>query len=325
MSERRLSNTTILAKIGTTYGTDAVPTGGANAMLVSDVTINPLEASNQDRNNIRAYMGAEESLSGPSFKSLNYSVELVGSGTKGTAPAWGALLRACGFAQTVTADTRVDYLPVSTGFEWVDQYYFADGVLHKLLGCRGTVSLDMSSGVIPKLKYQFRGLDGGISTASPSGVDYSGWKTPEVVTNANTLPLLRGCTHSATGDPALSGGTTTVYNKFMLDMGIEAPFMPFVGQESVEITKRKITGDLEVALSASEEVALMANVKANTLVSLGLQHGLVEGRRSLIFARGVQLTSPAYSDVNGKLMNTYKTTLVPSGTGNDELRIVTSF
>lgn len=325
MAQRRLKNTTILAKIGSVYGTDVIPTGAANAILVSDVSFSPLEASNVDRNFIRAYMGASESLVGTAFKSLSYSVELVGSGAAGIAPAWGPLLRACGFSETLTATTRVDYLPISTAFEWVDQYYFADGVLHKLLGCRGTASLDLSSGVIPKIKFQFKGIDGGLAAGTPAGVDYSTWKTPQVVTDVNTIDLLMGCTHADVVAPVLVGGTATPYNKLMFDFGIDAPHIPLIGGESVEIMDRKITGDLEIDLTAAQDVAFMGTVKANTLGSMGLVHGTVVGNKTLIFAPSVQLTTPTYSDLSGKLMNSYKLVLPPSGAGNNELRIVTSF
>ena len=325
MPQRRLKNTTILAKVGSVYGTDAIPTGAANAILVSDVSFAPLEASNVDRNFIRVYMGASENLVGTAFKSLSYSVELVGSGTAGIAPSWGPLLRACGFSETLTATTRVDYLPISTAFEWIDQYYFADGVLHKLLGCRGTASLDLSAGAIPKIKFQFKGVDGGLAAGSPVGVDYTTWKTPQVVTDANTIDLLMGCTHSPTGAPALAGGTSTPYSKLMFDFGIDAPHIPLIGGESVEIMDRKITGDLEVDLTAAQDVTFMGNVKANTMGSMGLVHGTVTGNKTLLFAPNVQLTTPSYSDINGKLMNSYKLVLPPTGTGNNELRIVTSF
>lgn len=325
MATRRLKNTTILAKLGAVYGTDIVPTGAANAILVSDVSFTPLEATNVDRNFIRAYMGASENLVGTAFKSLSYSVELVGSGTAGTAPAWGPLLRACGFAETLVALTRVDYLPISTAFEWVDQYYYADGVLHKLLGCRGTASLDLSAGAIPKIKFQFKGIDGGVAVNAPAGVDYATWKTPQVITDINTLDLLRGCTHAAVVAPALVAGTVTPYSKFTLDFGVDAPFIPLIGGESVEIMDRKITGDLEVDLTAAQDVSFMADVKANTLQSLGLVHGTVVGNKTLIFAPGVQLISPTYGDLSGKLMNNFKLVLPPTGIGNNELRIVTSF
>lgn len=322
---RRMKNTTVLSKLGVTYGVDAVPTGGANAILVSDVSFTPLEANNVDRSFIRAYMGSSENLVGTAFKSLNYSVEMVGSGTVAVAPNWGPLLRACGFAETITALTRVDYLPISTSFEWIDQYFYADGALHKLLGCRGTASIDFSAGGIPMLKFSFKGVDGGIATGAPSGVDYTSWQVPQVITDVNTDNLLRGCTHAAVVAPALVGGTILPYNKYTLDLGVENPFIPIIGGEAVEIMDRKITGDLEISLTATQDVSYMAEVKANTLASLGLVHGTVANRKVLVFAPNVQLHTPTYADLSGKLMNGYKLTVPPTGTGNNELRIVTSF
>jgi len=325
MPNRRLRNTTILAKIGVTYGTDVVPTGAANAIFVSDVSFTPLEANNVDRNAILSYLGANENLVGTAFKSLNFSVELVGSGTAGAAPSWGPLLRACGFAETLTAVTRVDYLPISTSFEWVDIYVFYDGALHKLLGCRGTASLDFSAGIIPVIKFQFKGVDGGIAAGTPAGVDYTTWKVPQVATDANTASLVRGATHAAGVAPAFVGGTELPYSKFMLDLGIDAPFIPLIGSESVEIMDRSITGDMEVDLSAADDVTYMGYVKANTLASMGLIHGTVAGNKVGIFAPNVQLHTPSYSDMSGKLMNAYRLTLPPTGTGNNELRIIASF
>lgn len=325
MATRRMKNTTVLAKIGVTYGTDVVPTGAANALYVSDVSFSPLEATNVDRNLLRAYMGASENLVGTAFKSLGYSVELVGSGTAGIAPAWGPLLRACGFSETLTASTRVDYTPISASFEWIDQYVFWDGALHKLIGCRGGWSIDCNSGAIPKLKLNFNGIDGGIAATAPSGVDYTGWQTPQVVTDANTDDLLLGCSHSTSGAPAFTSGTAYPYSKLAFDLGGDAPFIPLVGGESVEIMDRKLTGDLEIDLTAAQDVSMLAIVKANTLQSLGWKHGTAANKKVLIYTPGMQLTTPTYSDLSGKLMNAYKMVLPPSGTGNNELRIVTSF
>lgn len=325
MPNRRLKNTTILAKLGVVYGTDVIPTGAANAILVSDVSFTPLEASNVDRANIRSYMGASENLVGTAFKSLGYTVELVGSGTAGTAPSWGPLLRACGFAETLTGVVRVDYLPISTSFEWIDQYVYYDGALHKLLGCRGTATLDFSAGAIPKIKFQFKGIDGGLAAAAPAGVDYSTWKTPQVATMANTQTLVRGATHASATAPAFVGGTPVTYNKFSLDLGVDAPFNALIGAETVDIMDRKISGDVELDLSAADDVTYMGYVKTNALASVGLIHGTTVGNKVGVFMPGVQLHTPSYVDMSGKLMNAYKMTVPPTGTGNNELRIITSF
>jgi hypothetical protein len=52
----------ILAKIEGTYGTDPVPTGGANAILMTDVELKPMEGQDVSRNIERPYLGAQEEI-----------------------------------------------------------------------------------------------------------------------------------------------------------------------------------------------------------------------------------------------------------------------
>ena len=51
-----MRNTAILAKIETTPGTDAAPTGAANALLVSNASFE-FNYNNFDRDPLRGYMG----------------------------------------------------------------------------------------------------------------------------------------------------------------------------------------------------------------------------------------------------------------------------
>src|SRR3989338_10969454 len=103
---RYIRNTAILAKIEATYGVDPVPTEAANALLVSNVSINPLNAQNASRDLIRPYLGGSEQLVGTAFVEMSFDVELQGSGAAGTDPAYFPLLEACGFAASRTAAVR---------------------------------------------------------------------------------------------------------------------------------------------------------------------------------------------------------------------------
>ena len=160
---RYIRNTALLAKVETTEGTDAVPTGTANALLISNVTINPLNAQNVDRSIVRPYFGASEQLVGTAYVSIDFTVELAGSGTAGTAAPWGELLRACGFAETGAAGYK-QYAPdAPSSQKSATLYYYDDGVLHKLLGAKGTFKLAMGIGERPTLAFSFTGKDGGVS------------------------------------------------------------------------------------------------------------------------------------------------------------------
>lgn len=93
---------TILAKIESTYGTDPTPTGGANAILLRSLNVAPIQADIVSRDLIRTYLGNSEQLLASAYVSLDFEVEIQGSGTAGVAPAWAPLLKACAFAETVS-------------------------------------------------------------------------------------------------------------------------------------------------------------------------------------------------------------------------------
>ena len=316
---RYLRNTTLLAKVETAYGTDAVPTGAANSMLVSDVTITHTYA-NVGRDLIRSFMGGSEELVGTKHVAIEATVELQGSGTAGTAPAWGPLMRACGFAENdlLTPD-RIEYVPVSTAFESASIYYYMDGALHKALGCRGNVEINAAIGERPTLKFSLLGIDGGVTAATPSGVTYANFKTPLVVTEANVADFLMGCTY-ATG--AFTGGAAVCSRGLTLNAGNDVQYIPTLGCEGVDIVSRAATGALSLDLAAAAEVAAMTAVEANTLSSIGMTLGASAGYITRIFVPYAQRTNPKYEDVSGRAHVSFDLRCVPGATGNDEIKII---
>ena len=94
----------IVAKIESTYGTDPTPTG-ANAILVRNLEITPLEAETVNRDLVRPYLGASDQLLAQTRVSMTFEVEMAGSGTAGTAPAYGPLLKACGWPSMNWSET----------------------------------------------------------------------------------------------------------------------------------------------------------------------------------------------------------------------------
>jgi hypothetical protein len=194
---RYIRNTVILAKTEVTYGTDSTPTEAANAILISNVSINPLSASNVDRALVRPYMGGSEQLVGVSFVDLSFDVEISGAGTAGAAAAYGPLLLACGFAETLSVGVRAEYNLVTPAVGSVTIWYFSDGVKHVARGCRGTVQINMSVGGRPVFSFKFLGLDGGVSAATPIGADADGIQDAGSHHRANTGDLTFGATYTA--------------------------------------------------------------------------------------------------------------------------------
>lgn len=316
---RYIRNTLVLFKVETTSGTDAAPTGGADAVLVTDLSINPLDATNVDRDFIRPYFGGSEQLVATANIKCSFTVELAGSGTAATAPQWGDMLLACAMAESLlTVPNRVEYSPITTSLKTGTLYWYDDGVLHKAFGAMGNAKLMAKVGDRPKIAFDFVGVDGGISAASTTGT-FTAWKTPPTMTKANVVDVTLGPTY-ATG--ALSGGTAYPSTGLELDFGNAVQFVPTLTYESVDITDRSITGSVQFDLTAAQEVTFMATVKANTTQSLGLTIGTAAGNKVILYAPKVQLINPTKQEVQGRRFIGYQMRLVPSA-GNDEILIVT--
>lgn len=318
MPSRYIRNTAILAILEVTYGVDPVPSGAANAMLVSNVQPKPLEADTVDRELIRPYFGASEQLVGTVNHAIDFDVELAGSGTAGTAPKWSPLIRACGFAEAVTAVTRVDYTPVSTAFESATIYWYDDGVIHRLTGARGTVSIKAGLSGRPVLSFSFVGIYNAPTATPLPAVTLTGFQKPLVITDANTGDITLGCTYAA---GALVGGTAFPSQGIeQLDVGNEVNHIPLLGGESVDITGRQVTGKFKLDLTAAQEVTQMANVVANLTQGLGFVHGVTAGNIVLLHMPAAQLLQPEMAEIKGKRLVGFQFRAVPVA-GNDELRI----
>lgn len=317
---RFIRNTVILALVESEYGTDPVPTG-ANAMLVSNLSINPLNAQNVGRDLVRGYMGGSEQLVGNRFVECGFDVELVGGGTAGTRPAWGDLMLACGWAETASVGTRVDYLPVSSGFQSATIYWYDDGLLHKVTGARGTVGFKLNAGGRPVMSYSFKGLYNAPTAVSNATPTLTGFKAPIAVSEPNTADLTFGGTHSGTGAPAITGGTAYPSQGIEFTQGNTVDHIPLLGGESIEITAREATCSFQLDLTAAQEVTFMANVASNTASSIGLIHGTTAGYKSLLWLPSVQQINPAKQDVSGKRMVGFTGRVLPVS-GNDEARLV---
>lgn len=316
---RLMRKTAILAKIETTYATDAAPTGAANAILISNATFT-FNYNNVDRDLMRAYLGGAEQLVGSRNVTASFDVEIAGSGAAGTAPAWGPLVRACGMAETITASARVEYNPVSATFDSLTIYYSVDGLLHKAIGCRGTMTMGMGEGERPLFKFTFTGIDGGTVAQADPAQTLTAFKPPLVVTDANSGDIKLGGTY-ATG--AITGGTAYPSRGLQLDLGNTVQYIPMLGGQSVEITQRATTGSMQLDLTAAQGATFITDINSNTTTSLSFEHGTTAGNKVLVFAPVVQRINPSWQDFNGTVQLGMDLRLTPN-TGNDELRIVVS-
>ena len=300
---------TILAKTEVTYGTDPTPTGLANAILVRNLNITPLNAELASRDLVRPYLGASEQLLASSYVAVDFEVEMAGAGTAGTAPAYGPLLLACGMSETLVALATATYTPVSTAFKSVTIYYNVDGVLHKITGARGNVELNIAAGQIPTFKFSFTGLyNAPTDTAAPT-VTYTSFQTPLVANNDNT-----------TGFSLFS--YSGILSSLALNLSNAVAFRNLIGLEDVLMTDRQVNGTCVIEAPSIATKDFFSIALANALGALDITHGITAGNKVQITSARVDISNPTYQDMNGIQMLQIPLTLVPSTAGNDEISIV---
>lgn len=301
----------ILAETESTYGTDPTPTGAANAILVRNLSITPQNSELVSRDLVRPYLGASEQLLAGVHVTCEFEVEMAGSGTAGTAPAYGPLLLACGLSATTSAGVSVTYAPVSSAFGSVTIHYNVDGVLHKLTGCRGNVQVSLQVGQIPVFRFSFTGLyNAPIGEALPSPT-YTAFQTPLAANSDNTTGFQL---HSYAG--ALQSAE--------INFGNAVNYRMLVGAEDVLMTDRQVTGTAVIEAPTIAQKDFFAPAIATTLGNFQVTHGTVAGNRVQLTSSRVTLGPPTYQDSNGIHMLSVPMTFVPSTAGNDEISIVVS-
>lgn len=318
---RYIRNTVILAKVEGTPGTDAVPVVGSDAVLVSDMTITPLDAQNINRDLVRGYFGGSEQLVSTAFSRVQFTVELAGSGTANVAPQWGDLLLGCGFAESILGTpNRVEYLPISSSLKTLTIYYFDDGVRHILNYCMGNVRFEMKAGDRPKMMFDFVGREGTISSTAAGATTLTAWRTPVGMAAVNVVDITLGCTYSA---GALASGTVYPSTGLTLDLGNVVNYTALLSTDRVDLSQREVTGHMDLDLTAANEVTFTATVKANTTTGLGFTVGTAAGNKIIFHAPAHQIINPSKQEINGSRLIGYDLRLVPTTAGNDELRIIT--
>lgn len=307
----------LLAKTEGTYGQSAAP-DGTNALLVSNLEVSPLEIELLDRELITPYLGNSEKVVGQRMVQVNFDVELAGSGTAGTAPQWGPVMKACGFAEALVGASpgpaSVTYTPVSSSFSSVTLDFNADGNKHLVTGCRGTATINLNAGEIPKISFQMMGIYNAVTAASAVTPTFANQADPVVVNSVNTTSV-----------SAFS--FSACLESFSLDLGNETPFRQLAGcTQQVLITERAPSGEISIEApivgSGAGQKDFFAAVSAQTLGAITWQHGQTAGNIITFNAPTCNLDSPSYADSDGVMMLNLPYMPIPSSSGNDEFTLV---
>lgn len=159
----------ILAKIESVYGTDPTPAEATEALIVKGEPSYEVLGSSRSREVAMPTFGRLKGVNVGDGLKISFVTELKHSGTANTASRYGPLFRACNMTQAI--DSTVIYTPNSTMLgESITIYFYRGGVLHKLVGCRGTFQLNMTAGEICTVSWEFTGLyaDNAADVAQPA-------------------------------------------------------------------------------------------------------------------------------------------------------------
>jgi hypothetical protein len=234
MAAKRDLNSALVSVIETTEGIAESATPSTDVVLVENLQLK-FNESQQTTQEVTGTLDSSTDIPIGGAASVTFDTWLKGSGTPGTAPEIGKLLKACAYGETITASAigvptaataatansvtvpaspfagavdaylgmvaqltgnptgpiftgilgfsasqvmtlaesfspvlststlvkipaNVLYLPVSTGIPSLTHYVYKDGVLHTIVGCRGTVDYAFEAGKGIKLSWSFQGI-----------------------------------------------------------------------------------------------------------------------------------------------------------------------
>lgn len=152
----------IAVKIESTEGTDATPADADVVAPAYNIEWSP-SVEMSERDNVQASFSRLSQVAGERSATVSFATELKGSGTAGTVPAnLSAALRACGLSETIVAVTSVTYAPVSEDIPSVTievREGAANGTFKskKLLGARGTFTIEAVKGDVVLVNFEFTG------------------------------------------------------------------------------------------------------------------------------------------------------------------------
>jgi hypothetical protein len=299
----------ILIKVEATYGTDAVPVEGTDAVLVENPSWANEGLRMNERPAVRANIDMLQHVYGGRLATITFDVELKGGGgAVDVPPEIAPCLLGCGFAETINVASNVEYDPVSTGHDSVTIYYFQDGVRYIITGARGNVSFNLETGAVGKTSFTFTGhvaLPTDVALASPT---YDG-VVPVALINV----------------PFTVGAYGAVINALSFDMSNTIATPPDIsasdGYSEVQLTQRDCNGSFDPeAVVVATDFPLQDLEQGNTLALDTGVVGSAVGNR-------YQITMPAiyYRDVSPGDRDGVRTLDTPFGatsvTGDDEVQL----
>lgn len=188
----------LLLDLEAANGTAVTPTAAANAVAIRAKGLKiKSSVDTAARDVITGVMGNDDKLPFSHTADLSFGVELAGSGTAGTAPAWGKIMQMGGFAETVVAaatgvTARVEYAPIQTGFKSATVFAEQNDRLERYYYLMAALKMGFVVGEIPSLDVAAKGLVTSVAAGSLGTKTFTPWRRSLAVGAINTSKMSLG-------------------------------------------------------------------------------------------------------------------------------------
>ncbi len=168
----------LAAKIENTEGTAEALAGTDANLLVYDAMFEP-DQDQFERKPLANDLSPFGPIAGKRKATIRFKAELKGSGTAGTAPAIGKLLKACGASEATVAATSVTYAPLTLAIPTLTIGLYSvpesgNSIKEFISGARGSWKLSPNVGDPGMLEFEFTGnyeTTADITSITPSGLE----------------------------------------------------------------------------------------------------------------------------------------------------------
>ncbi|SES12569.1 hypothetical protein SAMN04487958_107203 [Vreelandella subterranea] len=295
------------------YGAGA-DLAAAILLVVSELESSPYEGDRVERARIRQTFGAEVEANAAPYTTVTATIPLAGSGTAGTPPNFGLLLRACGMSETIVSDVgseSVTYQPATDEHESACVWFVEDGQLQKVPGARGTIEFSLTAKEYPTMQYTMTGF----------------YQRPE----AHTDPVTQTVTDIA-DELVVNKQNTATFSvhghegcgqSMSFSLGNEVVHRALIGCEGVYITDRSVSGQVEIEapdITTKNYFEAMESHEGVTLGVIELEHGKTAGNIVNIRGPKVQLATLSRNDADGLVHYQMDARYTPDA-GDDEIAI----
>jgi hypothetical protein len=278
-----------LKRIADTKGADYIAAGATPAaMLTKGLKVEPWITEQISRDLDDGKNGSQPVIHTNEMIKISGAIELAGSGTANTPVAYAPIIEMSGCDVNVIVATEVSYNRILEASAEVDGtiYFHWEGMYHILLAGKSTNTVSAKIGEPGYLNFEIQGIYGGtLAGAIPTG-DFSAFKIPLPISQANTSFSLDGDLYNAV-DYEMAQNNAIEY-----DEGTEVKQI-FINDWAEE-------GKVIIEAPTLATFDPFAIARSNVLLPFEFIHGTATGAIVKSSSTGAQLMSVTPGEYKGK-------------------------